>query len=529
MGKKKHFNVTGLCVPELHYMVKIDRKLERILHEYIEPGAYFTMNRARQYGKTTTLRLLEHKLSSQYIVIRLSFEGKEEYFASLQALAGGLCYSLRKVLLSKDPTLAEIFEQKVNQQYPLQDLGERITKLCSQSNFPVILMVDEVDKAADNKTFLSFLGMLREMYLARMDCQAPAFHSVILAGVHDIKNLKLKLRHEEEHSYNRPWNISTAFEVDMNFSPEEISTMLEDYERDYCTGMDIGEMAAAIYDYTGGYPFLVSSLCKKLAKADGAWTVRNLRKEVRDFLKEQNTLFDDIIKNIKNHQEFANLIEQILVCGAQVAFEIRNPLIDMGVMYGIFCENEGRVAVANRIFETVIFNYFTSVRSTYILSSSKYIDKTSYIHEGRLDMEKVLERFAAFLKTEYRDEDSSFIERQGRLLFLSFLRPIINGNGHYAVEPQTRQNTRMDIQVFYGDEEFIVELKIWHGEKYEKEAYEQLADYLEAREIETGYLLSFCHNRTAPRKGQMILCRGHRIYEVIVAYRDKEKSVQEVK
>lgn len=118
MGKKKHFNVTGLCVPELHYMVKIDRKLERILHEYIEPGAYFTMNRARQYGKTTTLRLLEHKLSSQYIVIRLSFEGKEEYFASLQALAGGLCYSLRKVLLSKDPTLAEIFEQKVNQQYP---------------------------------------------------------------------------------------------------------------------------------------------------------------------------------------------------------------------------------------------------------------------------------------------------------------------------------------------------------------------------------------------------------------------------
>ena len=79
----------------------------------------------------------------------------------------------------------------------------------------------------------------------------------------------------------------------------------------------------------------------------------------------------------------------------------------------------------------------------------------------------------------------------------------------------------MDIQVFYGNEEFIVELKIWHGGKYEKEAYNQLVNYLESRGVTRGYLLSFCDNRKAPRKSQVFLYKGYEIHEVIVAYRDK--------
>lgn len=110
---------------------------------------------------------------------------------------------------------------------------------------------------------------------------------------------------------------------------------------------------------------------------------------------------------------------------------------------------------------------------------------------------------------------------KGILLFLSFLKPIINGVGHYAVEPQTRKNTRMDIQVFYGWEEIVVELKIWHGEKRQQKAYDQLVDYLEARGVDKGYLLSFCDNQAAPREGKRFIHRGHEIYEVIAAYRDR--------
>ena len=104
---------------------------------------------------------------------------------------------------------------------------------------------------------------------------------------------------------------------------------------------------------------------------------------------------------------------------------------------------------------------------------------------------------------------------------MSFLKPVINGSGHYAVEPETRGSRRMNVVVFYGTREYIVELKIWHGEQAAEEAYEQLAGYLDSRGQKDGYLLSFCSNRKSPRKGRIFQFRGHVIHEVIVAYRDK--------
>ena len=58
----KRFNITGVCIPELHYMVNIEKRIDRIVRDYITNGSYFTINRARQFGKTTTLYLLENRL-----------------------------------------------------------------------------------------------------------------------------------------------------------------------------------------------------------------------------------------------------------------------------------------------------------------------------------------------------------------------------------------------------------------------------------------------------------------------------------
>jgi hypothetical protein len=73
--------------------------------------------------------------------------------------------------------------------------------------------------------------MLRNKYLARELEEDVTFKSVILVGMHDVKSLKLKLRPEDEAKYNSPWNIAVDFNVDMSFSPKEISTMLEEYCR----------------------------------------------------------------------------------------------------------------------------------------------------------------------------------------------------------------------------------------------------------------------------------------------------------
>ena len=73
---KKRFNVTGVCFPGMHYMADTSAKFDRIM-EMIEQGDYFTINRPRQYGKTTMLFRLTDALrqSEEYMPFRISFEG----------------------------------------------------------------------------------------------------------------------------------------------------------------------------------------------------------------------------------------------------------------------------------------------------------------------------------------------------------------------------------------------------------------------------------------------------------------------
>ena len=69
----KKINITGTCIPNMNYMVDISKKLKQI-KELIDEQEYFTINRGRQYGKTTTLFMLAQELKDEYIVIRLTFE-----------------------------------------------------------------------------------------------------------------------------------------------------------------------------------------------------------------------------------------------------------------------------------------------------------------------------------------------------------------------------------------------------------------------------------------------------------------------
>lgn len=76
----KKFNTAAVCIPSEHYMVNIDDRLKQI-KQLVDEGKYFTINRARQYGKTTTLRALYRYLKSEYYVVLMDFQtfGYEAY------------------------------------------------------------------------------------------------------------------------------------------------------------------------------------------------------------------------------------------------------------------------------------------------------------------------------------------------------------------------------------------------------------------------------------------------------------------
>lgn len=69
----KIFNTIAACMPEYHYMVDLSQRLEEV-KKMVDAGQYFTVNRARQYGKTTLLKALARYLAEDYTVVSLDFQ-----------------------------------------------------------------------------------------------------------------------------------------------------------------------------------------------------------------------------------------------------------------------------------------------------------------------------------------------------------------------------------------------------------------------------------------------------------------------
>jgi hypothetical protein len=496
MGKE--FNISGACNPEKHYMVDISKTLADI-KVLVDKGAYFTMNRARQYGKTTTLTALKKYLQDEYLVVYLDFQFISHAGFETEA---SFVRTFSRVLLrtSGDKAIPnniidEFKDFAQNNNYILSDLFFAISDWCATSDRPIVLIIDEVDSATNNQVFLDFLAQLRGYYLDRDN--RPIFQSVILAGVHDVKNIKRKIRPDDEKKVNSPWNISAKFDIDMAFNVEGIKGMLEAYEADYHTGMDTEEIAKLIYDYTSGYPFLVSRLCQIMDKELSCqWDKDGFLKAVKIILNESNTLFESLVNKLTDYQEIRSLIYEILFMGKDISYNALNKSIEIARMYGFVVNDNEKVAISNRIFETILYNYFLSEE---LVGSNMYDaglrDKNQFVDNGHLDMKRVLERFVENFDYIYGDQNEKFIEDVGRKYFLLFLKPIINGTGNCYIEARTRNMKRTDIIVDYLGERFVVELKIWMGEKYNENGEKQIAEYLDYYHLNKGYMLTFNFNK----------------------------------
>ena len=527
----RYFNTEGLCRPDEHYMVRLDDRLACIKNTLIDRKKYFVINRGRQYGKTTTLKALAKYLSGDYVVLSLDFQqmGTEDFVDAAtfaHAFANILIEKLEIKGLDDRKELMEPLMEVINRDSnSLKDLFIRLSRMCRNSAQPIVLMIDEVDSASNNQVFIDFLAQLRSYYLARDEM--PIFHSVVLAGVYSIKNLKLKLRPESEHQYNSPWNIAADFEINMSFSTNQIATMLNEYEADHHTGMDIQAVADEIYQYTSGYPVLVSFICKRIDERlcgseafqfpKDAWSGAGVAEAVKNILKMSTPLFESMVKQLDQHSELRAMLENIIYQGIKIPFSPDEKAVSMGLMFGFLAEKNGQVAIANRIFEMYLMNLFMTeeaARSEVYLQGDR--DRIGFIRDNRLDMDLVLKKFVEYFHEICGDKDEDFIEKNGRKFFLLYLKPIINGTGNYYIEAQTRDSRRTDLIVDYLGEQFIVELKIWHGNEYNARGEKQLTEYLEYFHRDKGYLLSFNFNQKKEIGVKEIQACGKTIVEAVV-------------
>ena len=317
----------------------------------------------------------------------------------------------------------------------------------------------------------------------------------------------MKFRAEEEHKVNSPWNIAADFNINMNFAKEDIMGMLLEYESDHHTRMNIDELSTLLYNYTSGYPFLVSRLCKLLdeeicpKKFDGnkqlTWTRSGFQEAVKLLLNEKNTLFESLTEKLISFPKLSKILQTLLFTGKNIPYNFYESSINIATMFGFVKNQNGNLAVANRIFDTWLYNFYLSSSEMH----EKEIYKTSlqyknqFIINGNLNMRHILERFVIHFHDLYGNCNEQFLEEEGRKYFLLYLRPIINGTGNYYIESQTRDLKRTDIIIDYNSNQYIIEMKIWHGDEYNHRGEQQLISYLNDYHQTKGYMISFNFNK----------------------------------
>ena len=520
----KEFNTTGICYPYKHYMVNIDSRIDEI-EKAVAKGEYITINRGRQYGKTTTLYHLAEKLQENYVVFSLSFEsmGEAEFkdieslsFAFADAFKSAIDYEETQVNDLVANVITETVVNADNYKIKPKLLADLIVKINKNSSKPIIVIIDEVDNASNYESFIELLRMLRSKYLKRE--QLPTFQSVILAGVYDIKNLKLKVRPDSDHQYNSPWNIAVAYTTDMSLPTDGIQQMLQEYESDHHTGMDTAQMAQMITDYTSGYPFFVSRVCQLIDKQNFSWDKDGIISAIKLILNERNnTFFSDLVKKLDDFPDIKRMLKDMLFYGKEFTFNPDNRILNIAAMFNYITNINGKVKISNRIIETRLYNLFMSEEElTNSLYGEGQTDRSQFIDGKTLKMDKILEKFSQHFRDIYGSKDLTFKEEEGRRFFMLYIRPIINGTGNYYIEAQTRDRSRTDMIIDYLGTQYIIEMKIWRGESYNERGENQLFDYLDFYHADKGYLLSFCFNKNSKPEARTIAQDGREIVEVVV-------------
>lgn len=189
-GMKKTFNIAGTCYPEESYMVDMEGRLREI-EKLVDVKKYFTINRARQYGKTTLLNLMVQYLSSKYTVFSVSFEGLgDSVFEKEASFCGMICKLLYDAIRYDEVPALEVPVKNIIyeavQNHGIEDLfglSAMISELCGAAKRPVILMIDEVDQLLKEPGTTFFLFPHRKVRIPRVHIFQQYNHSPFITAL----------------------------------------------------------------------------------------------------------------------------------------------------------------------------------------------------------------------------------------------------------------------------------------------------------------------------------------------------------
>ncbi|MDE0427134.1 MAG: AAA-like domain-containing protein [Candidatus Poribacteria bacterium] len=522
----KTFGTQGPVNPKENYVVSRTKEIEDFV-DRVKQGKYIVLFAPRQTGKTTLFRsAMDVLMAEGYFPIQLNFELYVDYPASdfYRAFYGQLREKIKRVFEKRGTTPSKTLSQFLDK----TDVTDRVsmveffTQLVSflpeQNSFQkVVLIIDEFD-AIPPDAVRGFLHSLRYIYLDSTSLRCP--YSVGIVGVKNITQL----------NYDRsisPFNIQDEFHLP-NFTLAQVRELLDQYTEEVGQAFT-PEVITFIHKQTAGQPFLVNRCAQMLTeemdiRKNETIALSHFFQAHRRLLRERNTNVDHLLTNIRRDRRFEKILMRIASYERGLPFSLDNDIMNELSIYGVIAEGaDGACEIVNPIYQHRILQtfkpLFNGLENDYF-SEDNGDDFIDYLTpDGVIEMGTLLENFQGFIaRAGFRilqvpDTPQEYV---GQHLLYAYLEQLVHSVGATIfLETQTGRG-RIDLIIVHNQRKYIVETKIWEGDRRYQTGKKQLAAYLKLERAKEGYYVVFDHRNNPTSRLETETIDGLKIQSYVI-------------
>jgi len=529
----RRFGTQGPVNSQEHYVVSRSEEIADYIKR-VEEGKYIVLFAPRQTGKTTFFQdalaaLITGSASVEqtidYFPIQLNFDVCKNLTLSTfyEYLYEQMREDIETVFQGRGCVPSEVLREFLE--------GTTLTNHLSMMRFfkrfarfldaeydgqQVVLVIDEFD-GIPQVALSDFLHTLRHIYIAGKP-RCP--HSVGIIGVKSIAQL----------NYDRsisPFNIQDEFHLP-NFTLEQVHELLGQYTDEVGQAF-VPEVMAAIHKQTAGQPVLVNRFAQILTEEldipkTEPITMAHFSKAHAQLLHERNTNIEHLTTNIRKNPRFESVLMRVMARDEGVDFNMDDDIISELAMYGVIKRaRDGMCEILNPIYLYRIMRTFkptlNGLEHQYLPGGAdeeflNYITPTEQI-----DMTALLDNFRDFIARagfKILQVPDTPQESVGRHLLLAYLDHFVKIIGGFMyIEVQTGRG-RMDIIIIHNQQKYIIETKIWRGDRRYQAGKKQLTVYLRAEGVTQGYYIVFDHRQDPEPRVEIEMIEGLTIRSYVI-------------
>jgi len=247
----------------------------------------------------------------------------------------------------------------------------------------------------------------------------------------------------------------------------------------------------------------------------------------RQILEESNVNIDHLVTNIRRNPRFESLLMKITSHDAGIRFNLRDQVISELVTYGVLKKSHDSLCeIANPIYQYCIMQTFqptiNGLEQDYLPEDGN-TDFVDYLMpDNKINLRLLLTNFHDFIaRAGYRilQVPNTPQEFVGQYLLFGYLNAFVRQVHGFMYLEVLRVRGRMDLIILHQQAKYIVETKIWEGNKRYQASKRQLAKYLKLEGISEGYYVVFDHRAKPEARLEAEMIEGLKIvsYTIPVA------------